>query len=209
MSIVYVLKLENNKYYVGQTNNISVRIEQHRTGRGAAWTKKYPPLEILEQMHSNGVHDENLITINMMKIYGIDNVRGGDYVTIELHPSVYNALHTRIYGTSVKCIVCGRNGHRTNDCYYDEDINGEKIFGVKKMVPNTVSVFIPKESDLVLDNTFGFGKPMRYLNEEIQPTHIPIESCVKRTYNCSRCGRPGHTKLKCFAKTHVGGKSLD
>ena len=34
---IYVLQLENNKYYVGKTNNPSLRLEQHFNNSGSAY----------------------------------------------------------------------------------------------------------------------------------------------------------------------------
>jgi hypothetical protein len=45
--MVYVLRLEEGKYYVGWTGDIRRRIEEHFDGRGASWTRLYPPLEVL------------------------------------------------------------------------------------------------------------------------------------------------------------------
>jgi predicted GIY-YIG superfamily endonuclease len=40
---IYILKLQNNKYYIGKTNDINSRYKQHLCGSGSAWTKKYRP----------------------------------------------------------------------------------------------------------------------------------------------------------------------
>ncbi len=44
---VYVLRLKNGRYYVGQTRIICRRILDHFSGRGAVITKKYPPEKIV------------------------------------------------------------------------------------------------------------------------------------------------------------------
>src|SRR4030042_2095011 len=44
---VYVLKLENGWYYVGQTKIICERILDHFSGRGSVITSKYPPRKII------------------------------------------------------------------------------------------------------------------------------------------------------------------
>ena len=41
MNTVYILKLEDNKYYVGKTKNINKRILDHFTDCGSEWTRKY------------------------------------------------------------------------------------------------------------------------------------------------------------------------
>ena len=41
---VYVLELEDQKYYVGKSSLKDERIQRHRNGYGSAWTKKYKPI---------------------------------------------------------------------------------------------------------------------------------------------------------------------
>ena len=41
---IYVLKLEQGKYYIGKTNNIKRRYMEHLQGSGASCTAKYKPL---------------------------------------------------------------------------------------------------------------------------------------------------------------------
>ena len=41
---IYVLKLEEDRYYIGRTSNILRRIKEHFTEGGAIYTKKYKPL---------------------------------------------------------------------------------------------------------------------------------------------------------------------
>ena len=45
---VYVWELEEGKYYIGYSENLSGRLEQHTSGDGALWTKKYKPVSIVE-----------------------------------------------------------------------------------------------------------------------------------------------------------------
>ncbi len=41
MVYIYVLKLENNKYYIGKTDNPEIRLNSHFNFNGSEWTKKY------------------------------------------------------------------------------------------------------------------------------------------------------------------------
>jgi len=43
---VYVIKCENDSYYIGQTDNIPRRWQEHISGQSAEWTKKYKPIYI-------------------------------------------------------------------------------------------------------------------------------------------------------------------
>ena len=47
MICLYVLKLEENKYYVGITRDLDERLRLHREGEGAKWTMLYPPVKVL------------------------------------------------------------------------------------------------------------------------------------------------------------------
>lgn len=82
---LYVLKLRQGKYYVGITTKTpEIRFAEHKMGMGAAWTRKYAPLSILDQkdlgsvMQRNAERYENKVTRVYINKYGYNNVRGGD-----------------------------------------------------------------------------------------------------------------------------------
>ena len=79
MVTIYILALEENKYYVGKWKpaNVAKRIQQHFDGKGAKWTKRYRPYRVCRIIHDRDDTDETIVTIEMMKIHGIENVRGG------------------------------------------------------------------------------------------------------------------------------------
>jgi predicted GIY-YIG superfamily endonuclease len=66
---IYVLKLLNNKFYVGRTSNIHKKIHQHNTSNGSAYTKIYKPIDIVEIIIETNEDDENKKTIEMMKLF--------------------------------------------------------------------------------------------------------------------------------------------
>ena len=73
MVFIYVLELENNKYYIGKTDNPQFRLESHFNSNGAAWTKKYKPINIIELIPNCDDYDEDKYTLKYMEKYGIDN----------------------------------------------------------------------------------------------------------------------------------------
>lgn len=77
MSFIYLLCLENDKYYVGRTSDIHRRIGQHFLGEGAKWTKLHKPKSIILYTTELNEYHEDYMTLLTMKKYGIDNVRGG------------------------------------------------------------------------------------------------------------------------------------
>ena len=43
---IYFIKCEGGKYYVGKSNNLSTRLEEHKFKNGAEWTKRYPMIKV-------------------------------------------------------------------------------------------------------------------------------------------------------------------
>ena len=75
MVFIYALQLEQQKYYIGKTNNPQFRLETHFNSNGAEWTKKYKPVHIVEIIPNCDNYDEDKYTIKYMEKYGINNVR--------------------------------------------------------------------------------------------------------------------------------------
>jgi putative endonuclease len=44
---VYAILCSNKSVYIGQAKDILARWQQHKKGRGAQWTKKYPPTALI------------------------------------------------------------------------------------------------------------------------------------------------------------------
>ncbi len=123
MVFIYVLELENKKYYVGKTTNPKFRLEQHFNSSGSQWTKKYKPIKILELISNCDVYDEDKFTRIYMDKYGINNVRGGSYVQIKLDKITIENLEKMNRGTTDKCFLCGEKDHFAKDCSnHDIDI---------------------------------------------------------------------------------------
>ncbi len=79
---VYVLKLEQDNWYVGITYNLNLRMAQHWTGQGAKWTQLHKPISIEAVHYPASKEMENRITTEYMEKYGGDKVRGGSYCRV-------------------------------------------------------------------------------------------------------------------------------
>jgi predicted GIY-YIG superfamily endonuclease len=75
-SYVYVLELEDNRYYIGRTSNFMQRMKEHFIEGGAIYTKKYKPIKIKEVIEEISCYHERDKTIEYMEIYGWEKVRG-------------------------------------------------------------------------------------------------------------------------------------
>lgn len=117
-NIIYILKLENNKYYVGKTKNILIRYKQHTYGNGSFWTKKYKPINIDKLIYDCDDFDEDKYVKIYMSIYGIDNVRGGTYIQEKLSKNTQKFIISEIRMAENKCLLCGSTDHFAKTCIY-------------------------------------------------------------------------------------------
>ena len=101
--IIYILKLTDDCFYIGQSSvdNYEERIKKHFRGKGSAWTKLHPPIEIVEINKVYGSYreielQENSKTIEYMKRYGLKKVRGGFYSITDETQLKKNLLHHNV-----------------------------------------------------------------------------------------------------------------
>jgi predicted GIY-YIG superfamily endonuclease len=178
MTTIYILQLENNKYYIGKTNHLSERILNHFTENGSAWTKKYKPIKVLVTIEQCDQFEEDRQTKIYMKDFGIDNVRGGSYCQVKLSDEQIRLIEIELNTTNDTCYNCGESGHFVNNCW--TIINKE---------PNVLNNFINN-----VNNWFNIKIPEIYFESS--------NNC------CFRCGRDSHFVNNCYSKYHIDGYKL-
>ncbi len=124
MLSIYVLKCENNKYYIGSTKNLDSRINEHFNGYGSTFTKTFKPIQLIHSFNTFDRYDEDKTVKQYMSKYGIHNVRGASYSTIELSEETINNLQKEILHSRNVCFRCHKKGHFMKNCYAKSDING-------------------------------------------------------------------------------------
>lgn len=128
MTTLYVLELEDGKYYVGTTTrSVDDRFLEHINECGSAWSKKHKPISVIETKENVDKYDEDKYTKMYMDKYGIDNVRGGSYVSIQLPDYQLKALQYELKTSNDQCFRCRRTNHYANECYATTDVNGELL----------------------------------------------------------------------------------
>ena len=116
---VYVLQLEQGKYYVGRTNNVEERIREHMSGIGSEWTTLYKPVAIIEIIENCNADMEDIVTKKYMGVYGRDNVRGGSYCRVNLPNLKLPARKKNLQekrNNNDQCFRCGSRKHFVADC---------------------------------------------------------------------------------------------
>ena len=116
MVFIYTLLLENNKYYIGKTNNPKFRLENHFSNNGSSWTKLNKPIKVIEIIPNCDDYDEDKYVVKYMEKYGIYNVRGGSFSQLKISDDNVKVLQNMINGSSNKCFICGNEGHFAKEC---------------------------------------------------------------------------------------------
>ena len=113
---IYILQLAGGRYYVGKTNNIARRYQEHLNGTGSAWTRRWPPTTLVKSVDATSPFDEDKTVKEYMAKYGIDKVRGGSYVAETLDSAQHALLTKEIRGAEGRCVTCGGAGHFAAAC---------------------------------------------------------------------------------------------
>ena len=199
---IYILKLEQNKYYIGKSKNPESRLQEHKQGLGSSWTRKYKPISILETIENASPFDEDKQVKIYMSKYGIENVRGGSYITEQLTEEQHNSLKAEIWGSEDLCNKCGRKSHFYKDCYAHTDRDGntieEPLINISASINSAISAAVTAAVSSALKETFAM-----LLELENKPRKKKIIE-----ERCKRCQRTGHTDKTCYAKTDCDGKEI-
>jgi len=200
MVFIYILKLEKGKYYIGKTNNPQFRLESHFNSNGSEWTKKYKPLQVLEIKSNCDDYDEDKITRQYMDKYGINNVRGGSFVSVKLPKATINILKQMSNGTNDKCFNCGQSGHFANE---GEDESCWESDSEEEYIDVWECEFCGKE----FMEEKQCEKHIKYCNKK-KNYDSDCDSDNDDNDCCYRCGREGHYASSCYASKHINGYYL-
>jgi len=188
---LYILECEDNKWYVGKSADVAKRFKQHTGGKGSEWTREYAPIRIAETRPITSPYDETNVTKELMKKYGIDNVRGGAHASLELSEEVEDVIRHELRAANDTCYKCGRKGHFANRCSARQ--KEEEV------------VWKCDTCDREFDTKFGCTVHERSCLKRQSVSH----SETSKQGTCYRCGRPGHYSPDCYARRHVKGYELD
>jgi predicted GIY-YIG superfamily endonuclease len=117
---IYVLELAQGRVYVGHSADVKRRIQQHRLGQGAAFTKAFPPTGVLLPrlgcVTGSSEAAERDETLRYMFLRGIQLVRGWKYVQVKMSPKDEQDAEENIRELFDLCRRCGHPGHFITQC---------------------------------------------------------------------------------------------
>lgn len=182
MISVYILRLEENKYYIegidvdNKCNDDDKYNDEHLCQKINFqislndWIIKYKPISIYKIYHNCDKEDVNKYTKIMMSKYGIENVRGGVYNKIELTEMQTMILNTEIENEK-ECNNCGKRGHLKIDCMNKKLIKEEEEW-------------VCQICDMDFDDE----------NDALEHKYI----CRRRHNICYMCNKRGHYVSECY-----------
>jgi hypothetical protein len=155
-------------------------------------------LRVLEIKNNCDDYDEDKYTRIYMDKYGINNVRGGSFVSVKLTKSQKDILYQMSNGTNDNCFICGKGGHFAKDCQENEcwETDSDEEYEDVWMCGYC-------EKEFTEEKKCEYHE--RYCNSK-NKKQIIYESNDDVT--CFRCGREGHYASSCYASKHINGYYL-
>lgn len=154
MRWIYTLLLSDNYFYVGFTENLSQRMEQHFSGEGAKWTQLHKPIKIIEVVIETHDWQEDFTTLVMMRKHGIDRVRGGTWCSVwplKEIPQHYSKIDPNL-SLDDNLRLLSKDTNKRNELVKDDEIlrlfkEGKNEFEISQLVGSNV---IDIEKHLIL-----------------------------------------------------------
>jgi len=187
---IYILQLETNKFFVGITDNIIFNIT-HFDRNSSSFTKKYKPLFLLEFKEKMEHIDIDITVKKYMNKYGIDSVRGGSYLDLELSIEQKNILQGELWTINNKCYKCGGN-HLFKECNSIKKIDKKDNYIFMNTKNNKTPVIIQNyiwfwSCCICNKNSVGAKKCSDFNFAITSPTYLDNNGEIKKIAVCDIC----------------------
>ena len=120
---IYIIKCEGKYFFIGETEKDVKEIENHMEDYGGAWTELHKPKRVSKFLEDQVEYSLDRWVIRGMAEFGKDNVRGGNYSTVELDEEQNDTIDRLL--ESEECYLCQEN-HPVKDCPVEFFVKREK-----------------------------------------------------------------------------------
>jgi predicted GIY-YIG superfamily endonuclease len=172
---IYVLRLIDDRYYVGRTGNILQRLEQHFTGCGSIYTMKYKPIKIIEIVEELNKDDERNKTLEIMLKYGWEKVRGAYWCSLEINKPNEKSKNK---STKSKDLVFSNIDFEIIETYNNENKDVQDIGYMLKRSPSWIAKRL-EELKIVKRKQLARGY-RQYIESENYKLKCKINNCIRR-----------------------------
>ena len=195
MTTIYILELQGGNYYIGKTSNVIQRYQQHLNGNGSAWTTRYAPLSLIKTIENASAFDEDKVTKEYMAKYGMDKVRGGTYVEMELSAVHKQVIQKEIWNAKGLCTGCGKHGHFVKDCYTNK---AKSASALRSASQSAFTMSQPRPTYKTYTKSYEYEESEESEYESEYESEDEDEYAYQKD-TCYRCGRQGHYSSNCYA----------
>jgi len=211
---VYVLALEHGGLYVGRSNDIDKRIQQHCEGSGSAWCRHQGGVKReVATVHVGSSSDlaswEMNETVAQMLMHCFENVRGWEFTNCAaLTSKECDTIKTIVMGQGNMCRRCGGEGHFATHCHEPIHLWLQDLEKLQALSP---AVVVPIQNVIAqAAMAYQSRQPagMSAAGHKAAAECSPEARRVKPRVVCARCGRDSHTASSCFAHRHFTGSEL-
>lgn len=176
----------------------------HMNSSASAWTKLHKPLLLVKQVECirglNPTLQEDLYVKQLMLDHGIENVRGGSYLSVELSTHEKSSLSKEIWFADRCCCKCGRRSHVTQNCAAIVDIHGNEIVTT---IQETTDDSFEKSRDIC--DEYNIVARAMLQSDQVDKR---VKDCINATQNVIEMSQSKATKLKVETDQHFRKPSI-
>jgi hypothetical protein len=176
---VYVLKLENGKYFIGYTISLK-NLREQLEKKNIKWLQKNSFIKILKVYNNCDKFDVDKYTKKYMELYGIENVRGGSYYHFKLNENVIKQIEKEF------------------------DISNQNIYENEEEDEENKEEYIEDSFDKLEKEFEIINKCSRCGSNDhyVYQCFVEFEPVSKNIKRCKRCREYGHEKKECPVSKH-------
>ncbi|CAH1764711.1 6459_t:CDS:2 [Entrophospora sp. SA101] len=169
-----------------KTINLKMKSKQHKNGEASKWTQLHPPIEdIKDEISITNRRLKFAKTLEYMKEYGIDNVRGGPHYELVFNSEIINIIKRQMDGLHSICLQ-KKKGFRDSTNFIAAAVEIEieaRVAAAERYPKNDFDIYNKNKDCLMLqpfapcDGTF----PIAFSKFEYLPDPIIVGSPVTVT----------------------------